>query len=168
MPKRQAECARWMCAVGCKSGYSPTVSSTSDASISRNQQNERPRTQLLDKDLEKMVQRCDTCQLHNKSPPAAPLHPWDWPEKLWTHIHIDYAGPFLGKMLSVVDATSKRVETHIMSSTTSTATVNKLREIFAQHRLPEVLVSDNAANFISEEFATFVRKNGIIHVTSAP
>ena len=123
----------------------------------------------MDKDLEKMVQRCDTCQLHNKSLPAAPLHPWEWPEKPWTRIHIDYARPFLGKMLLVaVEATSKWIETHIMSSTTSTATVNKLREIFAQHGLPELLVSDNAANLISEEFETFMRKNGIVHVTSAP
>ena len=83
----------------------------------------------MDKDLEKMVQRCDSCQPHNKSPPAAPLHPWEWPEKPWTRIQIDYAGPFLGKMLLVaVDATSKWIETHAMSSTTSTATVNKLRE----------------------------------------
>ena len=90
-------------------------------------------------------------------------------KKPWTRIHIDYAGPFLGKRLLVaVDATSRWIETHIMSSTTSTATVNKLREIFAQHGLPEVLVSDNAANFISEEFETFMRKNGIVHITSAP
>ena len=71
-------------------------------------------------------------------------------------------------LLVAVDATSKWIKTHITSSTTSTATVNKLREIFAQHGLPEVLVSDNAANFISEEFETFMRKIGIIHVTTAP
>ena len=66
------------------------------------------------RDLEEMVQTCDTCQLHNKSPPAAPLYTWEWPEKSWTRIHIDYAGPFLGKMFLVaVDATSKWTETHI-------------------------------------------------------
>ena len=55
--------------------------------------------------------------------------------------HIDYAGPFLCKMfLVVVDATSKRIETYTMNSTTSTATVCKLREIFAKHGLPEILV----------------------------
>ena len=123
----------------------------------------------MDKDLEKMVQRCDTCQLHNKSPPAAPLHPWEWPEKPWTRIHTDYARLFLSMMLLVaVNATSKWIKTDIMSSTTSTTIVNKLREIFMQHGLPEALVSDNAANFISEEFETFMRKNGIVHVTSAP
>ena len=67
-----------------------------------------------------------------------------------------------------VAAISKWIETHIMNSKTSTATVCKLREIFAQHGLPEILVSDNAPNFTSEEFETFMRKNGIVHITSAP
>ena len=63
-----------------------------------------------------MVQKCDTCQVHNKSPLAALLHPWERPEKPWTRIHIDYAGPFLGKMFVVaVDATSKWIETYIMN-----------------------------------------------------
>ena len=35
----------------------------------------------MNKELEKMVQTSDTCQLHNKSPPATPLHPSEWPEK---------------------------------------------------------------------------------------
>ena len=123
----------------------------------------------ISRELEEMVQMCDTCQLHNKSPATAPLHPWEWPEKPWTRINIDYAGPFLGKMFLVAeDATSKWTETHIMNSTTSTATACKLREIFAQHGLSDILVSDNAPNFTSEEFETFMRKNGIAHITSAP
>ena len=123
----------------------------------------------MDRELEEMVQKCDTCQLHNKSPPAAPLHLWEWPEKLWTLIHIDYAGPFLGKMFLVaVDATSMWIETHTMNSTTSTATACKLREIFAEHELPEILISDNGPNFTTEEFETCMRKNGIVHISSAP
>ena len=62
-----------------------------------------------------MVQKCDTCQLHCKSSPAAPLHPWEWPEKSSARIHIDYSGSFLDKMFLVaVDATSEWIDTHIM------------------------------------------------------
>ena len=79
--------------------------------------------------------------------------------------HIDYAGPFLGEMFLVaVDATSKWIVSHIINSTTSTATVCKLREMFTQHGL----LSDNAPNFTSEEFENFMKKNGIVHITSAP
>lgn len=29
----------------------------------------------MDKDIEKMVKNCDECQLHQKAPDEAPLHP---------------------------------------------------------------------------------------------
>ena len=123
----------------------------------------------MDNELEKLSKQCELCQLHSRSSPTAPLQPWEWPEKPWTRVHIYYSGPFLGKMwLVAVDATSKWIEAHIMNSTTSFSTVNKLREMFAKHGLPEVIVSDNAANFVGEEFETFMRRNGIVHVTSAP
>ena len=50
------------------------------------------------------------------------------------------------------------------SSSTSAATISLLRRSFASLGLPEVIVSDNAANFTSEEFEHLLRKNGIKHV----
>ena len=101
--------------------------------------------------------------------PLAPLHPWEWPERPWSRVHIDHAGPFQGKMfLVVVDAHSKWLEVVIVPSTTSQVTIQKLREIFATHGLPEVLVSDNATTFTSSEFQAFMTRNGIRHITSAP
>ena len=43
-----------------------------------------------------------------------------------------------------------------------------MRKSFSTLGLPEVIVLDNATNFTSEEFATFMRKNGIRHVKSPP
>ena len=51
----------------------------------------------MDKDLESRVRTCENCQMNRKNPPEAPLHPWEWPSRPWERIHIDYAGPFLGK-----------------------------------------------------------------------
>ena len=58
--------------------------------------------------------------------------------------------------------------TCIMSSITSARTIETLRSVFATHGLPRVIVTDNGSSFTSDEFKTFVRKNGIKHVTSAP
>ena len=55
-----------------------------------------------------------------------------------------------------------------MKSTTSAATIEKLREMFAIHGLPATLVSDNGSNFTSSEFEEFMKKNGIRHVKVAP
>ena len=98
----------------------------------------------MDRELEDAVKKCQQCQLHQKAPAEAPLHPWEWPGQPWSRVHIDYAGPYKGHMyLVVIDAHSKWMEVHIMRSTTSAATIVKLKEIFATHGLPETIVSDN-------------------------
>ena len=123
----------------------------------------------MDTALEVAVLTCAECQENQKSPARAPMHPWEWPDCPWARIHIDYAGPVRGKMiLVVVDSHSKWIEAHVVISFTSQATIEKLWLIFSTHGLPEVLVSDNGTCFTSEEFAAFVRANGVKHLTSAP
>ena len=61
----------------------------------------------LDADIEETVRGCEECQLTQSSPPVAPLHPWKWPARSWTRLHLDCVGPFLGKMfLVLIDAHS--------------------------------------------------------------
>ena len=55
-----------------------------------------------------------------------------------------------------------------MKSTITSQTVDVLLQIFSAFRLPEQLVSDNGPQFISDEFATFMKGNGICHIQSAP
>ena len=118
----------------------------------------------MDSTLESKVRTCNHCQMHRKNPPEAPLHPWEWPSRPWERVHIDYAGPFLGKMfLIMVDAYSKWLEVHPTNVATSRGMIEKLRATFAIHGIPTTLVSDNGSNFCSEEFKDFMRKNGIHH-----
>ena len=85
------------------------------------------------------------------------------------YIHLDFAGPFQGRMfLVLVDAYTKWLEVIPMSSTTSAATVEKLRYIFAVHGLPQRIVTDNGPQFTSQEFAEFLERNGVVHVRVAP
>ena len=44
-----------------------------------------------------------------------------------------------------------------MKSTTSARTISKLRAIFGQHGIPEMIVSDNDPQFASDEFAEFAK-----------
>lgn len=121
----------------------------------------------MDANIENKVKSCTTCQEHRKAPASAPLHPWEWPEKPWRRLHIDYAGPFMGKMfLVIVDAHSKWLDVFSVNSSTSTVTVNCLRNSFSTHGIPEI-VSDNAQCFVSDHMKEFMSRNGITHVTSA-
>ena len=123
----------------------------------------------LDKDIENLGKSCENCQAVKSNPTAAPLHPWVWPNVPWTCIHVDYAGPFLGKMfVVVVDAHSKRPEVQVMNSTTSQSTIEALRTLLGRYGLPTQLVFDNGSQFISSEFVHFLRANGIKHILGAP
>ena len=124
----------------------------------------------LDGELEKYVQQCEAYQSVRNALAPAPLHPWLWPTKPWMCVHVDFAGPFQGKMyFIVVDAHSKWPEVIPMSTTTtSNQTIAVLRQLFAAHGLPQQLVSDNGPQFISEEFATFHKMNGIKHICCSP
>ncbi len=56
----------------------------------------------LDTAIEELVRKCATCQMSRPSPAVAPLHAWEWPTQPWSHIHLDFAGPFLGHMYLVL------------------------------------------------------------------
>ena len=68
--------------------------------------------------------------------------------------------------LVVVDAHSKWPEVILVSSTTSSLTIEVLRDLF-RFGIPEQIVSDNGVQLVSEEFQAFIRSNGIGHITSA-
>lgn len=123
----------------------------------------------LDQNIEDLVKGCIPCQSVKSAPPIAPLHPWIWPSKPWQRIHVDFAGPFLGRMfIIIVDAHSKWPEMYEMSSTSTDSTIAILRHVFAAYGLPQQLVSDNGPQFASSEFAQFLKANGVKHIRCAP
>ena len=68
-----------------------------------------------------------------------------------------------------VDAFSKFVWLISVRETTTKATIKALKEkIFCSFSVPEVLVSDNAHCFTSQEFRHFYFGLGIKHVTTSP
>ena len=55
-----------------------------------------------------------------------------------------------------------------MTSTTEVRTIEVLHRLFAAYGLPQQVVTDNGPQFMSEEFAAFLRNNGIKHTRSVP
>ena len=123
----------------------------------------------IDSELEERAKKCSPCQEQKNAPPKAPLNPWSWPQSPWDRIHIDFAGPLMGKMLLIAtDAFSKWPEVIIMTYTSSSKTIAALREMFARNGIPRELVSDNGPQFVSHEFQLFTHNNGIRHIRSSP
>ena len=55
-----------------------------------------------------------------------------------------------------------------MSNSTSLSTIQQLRTLLAQFGIPQTVVTDNGTCFTSEEFKSFLTKNGSSHARSAP
>ena len=122
----------------------------------------------IDSASETLAKSCHCCPQEGKSPPQCIFHPWVWPVKPMQRVHVDFAGPFIGRMFFLmVDAHSNWVEIIEMKSATTTATIEVLRGLFASYGLPTQLVSDNGPQFLSEEFSQFVKINGFRHIKSA-
>jgi hypothetical protein len=122
----------------------------------------------IDKDIELLVRQCRTCQQVKQVPAVSPLTPFLWPGNPWQHVHVDYAEKDGFNFLVVIDSYSKWPEIFRMNSTTTTATIAVLRQLFSRYGLPLQLVSDNGPQFASRQFEEFLRCNGVKHVKVSP
>ena len=123
----------------------------------------------IDKQIEEKAKSCNACQTNRNTPELALVHPWEWPDKPWSRIHVDCVGPFLNRMfLLIIDAQSKWLEIHITTASTAAVTTQKLQQTFVTLGLPEALVSDNDTAFKSLEFQEFMKRNGIGHLRTTP
>ena len=123
----------------------------------------------MDSDIERYVRGCMDCAVHQNNPKPFRLHAWEFPDRPWQRLLVDFAGPFLGRsFLIFVDAYSKWPEVIPMATTTSWCTIKALLCLIATHGLPDRIVSDNGPQFTSAEFARFCQQNGIRHTFSAP
>lgn len=72
----------------------------------------------LDEDIDVFVNTCRACSSGKDALPNPSLNPWIWLSRPWSSIHVEFAGPLLGKTyFVVVDAHSKWPEVLEMSST---------------------------------------------------
>ena len=71
-------------------------------------------------------------------------------------------------ILVVVHSHSKWIVAYPTDSATSSMVIELSLTLFAQFVIPEVVVTDNSSCFVSEEFETYMTKNDVKHITSAP
>ena len=51
-----------------------------------------------DSDIESYVHKSVHCLAMAAVPPLASVHPWEWPEKSWVRIHVNFACYIKGQM----------------------------------------------------------------------
>ncbi|XP_015118224.1 uncharacterized protein K02A2.6-like [Diachasma alloeum] len=122
----------------------------------------------IDSDIDKITKTCQLCLENASNPPRSELNVWKWPEGPNQRIHIDYLQIKDKMYLVIIDSFSKWIDVKAMKDITSRRTILAMSEYFATWGFPNVLVSDNGPSLISEEFESFLKRNGILHVKTAP
>ena len=70
--------------------------------------------------------------------------------------------------LVVIDYYSRWIESKCLDDTTSQGIVYRLKEIFATHGIPDIVISDNGPQFSAASFRQFTILYGFVHVASSP
>ena len=91
----------------------------------------------IDKDTEKYIRTCHSCQMSSLPERPSPLLMTELPDKPWSTIGIDLCGPFPSgeTLLVVIDYYSRFPFAEILHSTTASAIINRLFKIFSVHGL---------------------------------
>ena len=94
--------------------------------------------------------------------------PHEIPQRQWQKVASDLFTWDGRQFLVTVDYLSRFFEIDELTSTTSAAVIRKLSVHFSRQGIPEIFVSDNAAQFTSQEFQDFARVWDFEHRTPSP
>ena len=119
-------------------------------------------------DIRQTVSKCRKCLEKQPTQRAEPLMPSDPPERPYQRVSADICEVDKAHYLVVVDCYSRYLDIANLSKLTAKEVVEKMKSCFAQHGVPETVVTDNGTQFSSGEFKQFTRSWNFCHMTSSP
>lgn len=114
------------------------------------------------------VNSCSFCEKERPAQRREPLLPSIMPERPWQVLSADFCELNGKKYLIILDQFSRWIEIIPMTSTTASATIDRLKGLFARFGICERFYSDNGPPFCSFDFRQFASDLGIHLSTSSP
>ena len=110
--------------------------------------------------IEEYVKSCQQCR-GSRFRVNDTTHTWPKEDSPWSRIHIDWAyHRAAGNVLVIVDATSGWLEAAVCRDRHTGTVIEHLRAIFARFGVPNCVVSDNAPEFTSHNFSSWLTAIG--------
>lgn len=121
----------------------------------------------LPKQIEDLVAQCVTCA-KDQPTPKEPLMSASFPSRPWERIATDLFDLNRKVYLIVVDYYSRWFEIKELRNETSQVVIQTLKELFAIHGIPDLIISDNGPQYSADSFRKFAATYGFVHTTSSP
>ena len=119
-------------------------------------------------DLKQYILACDICRTYSTCQQKEPLHPHEKVTRPWEKVG-SYLFTLEGRTyLITVDYYSNFWEIDYLPTSTSAAAINKTKAHFARYGSPNVLVSVNGPQYLSESFERFAKVWDFEHRTIFP
>ena len=122
----------------------------------------------ITQELRDHIARCDACSTYHDKQPKEPLVSHEVPNRAWAKIGCDLMEFENKNYLVTVDYFSNFFEIDRLEQATTHHVTKKLKAHFARYGIPETVVTDDGAQFISNDFNTFSTKYEFKHVRSSP
>ena len=124
----------------------------------------------INDDIEIMIKSCIPC-ISMTPTKKEPMRFIDFPMAgPWQQVHVDICGPYqTGEyVLGIIDVSTRWPDLHVINNTSSETIVRKLKNTFSTHGYPEIMITDNASNFVSSVCESFCKENAIQHKKITP
>ena len=121
----------------------------------------------LSTQIGELITRCHTCAKEQPTPREL-LMPSSFPARPWERVATDLYDFQGRKYIIVVDYYSRWFDIKELSDETSHSVIKALKEVFATHGIPDVIMLDNGPQYSAEAFRQFAAAYHFTHVTSSP
>lgn len=123
----------------------------------------------IDKQVEDMIKSCHACQMASTPPREPPVSMTDLPTGPWRELGMDITGPFGNEyILVIIDYYTRFPLVAVLRSITSKSIISQLNKWFSVFGYPSSIRTDNAQNFVSQEFEIYLKQHGIKHARATP
>ena len=122
----------------------------------------------ITRDIKDMIGKCHFCIERKPTQVKEPMQTSELPARPYQKVGADLLTHKSDQFLVVRDYYSRYIDIAYLPEQTSKTVIAKLKNIFAHHGVPQLLVTDNGPQFACTEFEKFTRDWNVFHETSSP
>lgn len=122
----------------------------------------------MSNDIKESVTNCQICADFQARNPRQPLQIHEIPGRPWSRVAADLFSLHGESYIVLVDYYPNFLEVSELPDTSASLVIQFLREQFSRHGIPDILVTDNVSQIVSQEFIQFATDWEFNHVTSSP